>query len=127
VRFVLDASALLALLRAEPGSEAVERAMVEGAGMVSVNYAEVVRKLSDAGYAEVEARAALIGFQLEIAPFDEGLAFDAGWLRSIAGCRGLSLGDRACLAFGRRLGLPVLTTDQAWRNAAVGVEVVVLR
>lgn len=127
MRFVLDASALLALLRAEPGSEAVERALVEGAGMVSVNYAEVVGKLCDAGYAEPEARAALIGLQLEIAPLDEGLAFDAGWLRSVKGCRGLSLGARACLAFGRRLGLPVLTADRAWRGAVPGVEVVVVR
>jgi ribonuclease VapC len=127
VRFVLDASALLALLRAEPGSERVEQALVGGAGMVSVNYAEVVGKLCDAGYAEAEARASLIGLQLEIAPLDEGLALDAGWLRSIAGCRGLSLGDRACLALGRRLGLPVLTTDRAWRGAVPGVEVVVLR
>lgn len=127
MRFVLDASALLALLRAEAGSETVERALVEGAGIVSVNYAEVVGKLCDAGYAEAEARASLIGLQLKVLPFDEGLAFDAGWLRASAGCRNLSLGDRACLALGRRVGLPVLTTDRAWRDAAVGVEVVVLR
>lgn len=127
MRFVLDASALLALLHGEPGSEAVERALVDGAGMVSVNYAEVVGKLRDAGYPETEARASLIGLQLRIVPFDEGLAFDAGWLRSAAGCRGLSLGDRACLAFGRRLGLPVLTTDRAWRDVAADAEVVVLR
>ncbi len=127
MRFVLDASAVLALLHAEPGSERVERALVEGAGMVSVNYAEVVGKLCDAGFAETEARASLVGLQLRIVPFDEGLAFDAGWLRSSARCRSLSLGDRACLAFGRRLGLPVLTTDRAWRDAEVGVEVVVVR
>ncbi|MFO8151515.1 MAG: hypothetical protein R6T93_14640, partial [Trueperaceae bacterium] len=74
-----------------------------------------------------EARASLIGLQLRIVPFDEGLAFDAGRLRSAAGGRSLSLGDRACLAFGRRVGLPVLTTDRAWRGAAAGVEVVVVR
>ncbi len=127
MRFVLDASALHALLRAEPGSERVEQALVGGAGMVSVNYAEVVGKLCDAGYDEAEARASLIGLQLEIAPLDEGLAFDAGWLRSVAGRRGLSLGDRACLALGLRLGIPVLTTDRAWRGAVAGVEVVCLR
>jgi len=95
--------------------------------MVSVNYAEVIGKLCDVGYAETEARSALIGLQLRIVPFDEGLAFDAGWLRSSTGCRSLSLGDRACLAFGRRLGLPVLTTNRAWRDAAAGVDVVVVR
>jgi len=31
---------------------------------------------------------------------------------------GLSLGDRACLALGRRVGAPVLTTDRAWLDLA---------
>ena len=33
---------------------------------------------------------------------------------------GLSFGDRACLAFGRRLGWPVLTTDRDWKKLEVG-------
>jgi len=38
---------------------------------------------------------------------------------------GLSLGDRACLALGARLGLPVPTADRAWiRLAGVNVELV---
>jgi ribonuclease VapC len=42
----------------------------------------------------------------------------------------LSLGDRACLALGRATGLPVLTTDRAWRGVGrrlkVRVEVIQL-
>ncbi len=40
---------------------------------------------------------------------------------------GLSLGDRACLALGRRKALPVPTTDRAWQGLDVGVEIRVIR
>ena len=39
----------------------------------------------------------------------------------------LSFGDRACLAFGGRLGWPVLTTDRDWKKLDVGVEVRAIR
>ena len=35
----------------------------------------------------------------------------------------LSLGDRCCLALGRRLEVPVLTADRAWSAVDAGVEV----
>ena len=38
-----------------------------------------------------------------------------------------SLADRACLALAMRLGLPALTTDRAWAELDLPVEVVVLR
>ena len=37
------------------------------------------------------------------------------------------LGDRACLAQGRISGEPVLTTDRAWNNLDLGVEIRVVR
>lgn len=36
---------------------------------------------------------------------------------------GLSLGDRSCLALGRRLGTPALTADQPWQGIDPPVEV----
>lgn len=44
-------------------------------------------------------------------------------LRPLTKVAGLSLGDRACLALGLRLGLPVLTTDREWQGLDLGVEV----
>jgi ribonuclease VapC len=41
--------------------------------------------------------------------------------------RGLSLGDRACLALAESLRQPVLTTDRAWRGLSVGVEIRLIR
>ena len=39
------------------------------------------------------------------------------------------MGDRICLALGRRMGLPVLTADRAWLDAAeaLGVTVETIR
>lgn len=64
---------------------------------------------------------------LDMRPFDLSQALLAGRFRLKTKARGLSLGDRACLALGRTLGLPVLTTDRDWRGVDVTVEVVLIR
>jgi PIN domain nuclease of toxin-antitoxin system len=46
---ILDASAFLAYLQAEPGAEAVHEALTTGAQINIVNYAEVLSRLADAG------------------------------------------------------------------------------
>lgn len=56
---VLDASALLAFLQEEPGSQAVQAALAVGAVMNVVNYAEVLSKLGDAGEEPVTAHRRL--------------------------------------------------------------------
>lgn len=40
---------------------------------------------------------------------------------------GLSLGDRACIALGRQLRRPVLTTDRNWRYLELEIEIRVIR
>ena len=42
---ILDASALLAFLLAEPGKDRVAEALIEGAVMTTVNFAEVVNEI----------------------------------------------------------------------------------
>lgn len=56
-------------------------------------------------------------------PFDREAALAAGELRLSTRAYGLSLGDRACLELGRRLGWPVLTTDRRWSQLSLDVEV----
>lgn len=123
---VLDASALLALLNAEPGSEEVE-GTIPGAAISTVNLSEVVAKLVEAGMPEEAVRTVLGGIELEIHPFDVELAFQTGILRPQTRELGLSLGDRACVALGLQLGIPVLTTDRNWKSLDVGVEVRAIR
>jgi len=54
-------------------------------------------------------------------------AVTIGRLRPATRGLGLSLGDRACLALGLRLGLPALTADGAWAGVSVGVRVELIR
>lgn len=126
-KWILDASAVLALLNQEPGSNVVERALGDGASVVTVNLAEVVAKLADAGMPNQAIREALGALPISVVDFDEDLAYRTGLLRSLTHELGLSLGDRACLALAQRLRLPVLTTDHAWASLDIGVEVRVLR
>jgi PIN domain nuclease of toxin-antitoxin system len=119
---VLDASALLALLHREPGHEEVAR-VIPDAAISAVNISEVVSKLAESGMPGEKIEEALEGLALEICDFGRELAFQAGMLRLTTRSRGLSLGDRACLALGERLNLPVLTTDRAWEDLELDVEV----
>jgi PIN domain nuclease of toxin-antitoxin system len=123
---VLDASAVLALLANERGTEQV-RAALGSAMMSAVNLAEVLTKLGDRGVTEAEQRLIRMSLDIEVRSFDEKAAWHASSLRGRTRSHGLSIGDRACLALGIEEGLPVLTTDRAWSKLDVGVEVRALR
>lgn len=123
---VLDASALLAFLDAEPGTEQWVATIADS--MISaVNFSEVVAKLADAGMPETEIREALEPLSLEVVAFETGQACEAGLLRPQTRHLGLSLGDRACLALARSKALPVLTADRTWEALQVGVEIRIIR
>jgi ribonuclease VapC len=117
MKWVLDASAILAALNDEPGADRVAEALP--AGVISaVNLAEVAAGLLRGGNKEVQVRAVLHALGCEAAPADEEMAIDAGLLRAVTDRAGLSLADRFCLALARRLAAPVLTTDRSWAKIA---------
>ncbi len=124
---VLDASALIALLQQEPGAGRVADAMTGGFAISAANFAEVVTKLAERGLPEDAIREFLQEFEASVVDLDTGLAYSIGLLRPHTRQQGLSLGDRACLALARRLGLPAVTTDRTWRNLDIGVQVVTIR
>jgi ribonuclease VapC len=126
-RGVLDASALLALLNGESGSEQVAGVIVDGAAISAVNLAEVVTKLSEIEMPEALIHEVLDSLGLEIVDFDFEQAYQVGLLRPLTRHAGLSLGDRACLAVAKQLGLPALTTDRIWERLAIDVTVQVIR
>ena len=126
MRFVLDASAVLALLQAEPGAERV-RAVIREAALSSVNLTEVVTKLTGRGVPAGELPTILGEIEVSVHVHDEDLAITAGVMHTRTRSRGLSLGDRACLALARRLAATALTTDRAWRGVDVGVPIEVIR
>ncbi|MBI4915000.1 MAG: type II toxin-antitoxin system VapC family toxin [Acidobacteria bacterium] len=123
---VVDASALLALLGQEPGWEVVAKS-IPGAFVSAVNLAEVASKLAEHGMPEDEIRQALGGLGLEVVAFGEEMAIAAGVLRPRTKSAGLSLGDRACLALAYELKLPAYTTDQAWSELRLGIDIRLVR
>ncbi len=118
----LDASVLLALLNEEPGHEEVS-CTISDAAISAVTLSEVAAKLAETGMPERAIREALEGLAPETHDLDRELAFRTGPLRPTTKALALSLGDRACLAFGQCLNLPVLTTDRAWEGLDLGAEV----
>ncbi len=125
--WVLDASAVLALLNSEPGADRVFRAAAEGAKISTVNLSEVVAKLDEAGMPAAAIRDAIEAIEFDLVAFDATQAYRAGLLRRRTRDAGLSLGDRACLALAGGSGLPALTADRRWQGLELGVAITVLR
>ena len=123
---VLDTSAILAVARGERGGDIVVEHIFNSL-TCAVNLTEVVSRLLDFGAPPDEVGQQLSRLTAQIVPFDRDLALQAGLLRAATRHKGLSLGDRACLALAMREGLPVLTADTAWSDLDLGVEVVLIR
>jgi PIN domain nuclease of toxin-antitoxin system len=123
---VLDASAMLALLRREKGYEKVQ-AVARLSKASAVNLAEVGSHLMNAGATLVNTAAQLDSLGVEVIPFDEKHAIEVARLRPLTRSLGLSLSDRACLALARQLRLPAMTTDRAWTRLQIGVQVIAIR
>ncbi len=123
---VLDASALLAYLRDEPGADVVADAIAGGAAISTVNLAEVLGRAAEHGdeparlASQMRERGLLDG-AISVESFSDEDAIEVARLRPETRARGLSLGDRACIALARRLGLPALTADTAWSRLDLDV------
>ena len=110
---VLDASAILAVINAEPGQDQVI-SILPYALVSAVNLSEVVAKLSDRGMPADRAYAGAMKLGFAVVPFDAALARAAGALRPMTRAAGLSLADRCCLALGQQRSAAILTTDRVW-------------
>jgi ribonuclease VapC len=123
---ILDASALLAVLLRERGSDFVLD-LLPDAVIGAVNLAEVVAKLQERGFPDREIEDGITDLGVPVVAFDEALAVAAGKLRLRTRSAGLSLGDRACLALAATRGAPAVTMDRGWLAVDTGAEVIVAR
>jgi PIN domain nuclease of toxin-antitoxin system len=123
---VLDASAVLALLQREAGADVVLQHL-ENAMISSVNLAELAARLADHGMPGTEIREIAEAIGVEVVSFDKNQAYTAASLRPITRAKGLSLGDRACLALAMERGAPALTADRAWTELDLGIDVRLIR
>lgn len=119
---VHDASAVLAMLRGEPGASRVET-LLSGSVISTVNWAEVIGRSVARGVDTDGLAYELMGSGLKIAPFDLAEAERCGRLWSETWRLGLSLADRACLATALVRDLPVLTADRAWNDLDIGIPI----
>lgn len=115
---VLDASAVLALLRDEPGADVVAGHM-GSAAISAVNLQEVAKEMLREGAAASDVRAILDELALDIRAHDANAAYAAAELWEKTQEYGRGLGDRSCMALGLQLGLPVLTADRDWKKVKV--------
>ena len=115
---VLDASALLAYLRLEPGWETVHR-WLEQATISSVNWSEVLQKLIERGAQRESIDMMRSTFEqkgLRIRPFDSPEVERAAYLIPQTKGKGqdVSFADRCCLALAIERDVPALTADTQW-------------
>lgn len=123
---VLDASAVLALLHKEPGHDEVA-ALLDGAVVSAVNWAEVRHKLTQRGIDPSLADTVRV-LGVQVRPFGLDDAERAAALWPVTRAHGLSLGDRACLAVTQGIsGAEAFTADKAWAELDTEIEIRLIR
>ncbi len=96
--------------------------------MVSaVNLAEVVTKLVERGATTQDAIDAISRLSFQTAPATYEMGIAAGLLHTQTRGRGVSLGDRFCLALAQERGLPVYTADRAWADLGLDLDIRLIR
>ena len=126
-RAVLASSAVIALLRAEPGADVV--ASYAGDALIStVNLQEAIKVLIADGASENVARDMLAPLSLECRVYRADDAWAAAALYPATKFKGSGLGERTCMALAIAEGLPAITTDRAWSELAIpGLSVILAR
>ncbi len=102
---------------------ALLKAALDGAIMGAVNLGEVVSYYAKLGAARPDIEALLRPLPIRVVLVDAALSYEAGMLRPITLERGLSLGDRFCLAFAKREGVAALTAERRWPEIATAAAV----
>ena len=118
IKYILDTSAILALLFLETGWEHVDR-MLSESGVSAVNVAEALTKLKQHNISLESASKELFSLDLEIYDFTTQHALKAAELRQPTKHLGLSLGDRSCLALAIHENATAVTADRLWSKLNV--------
>lgn len=125
--YLLDASAVLALIFAEQGADHIEE-IWNDASISAINLSEAVAKMGDRKLSSERIDRILNLLDgVAIIPFDRPIAIAAGRLREATKPFGLSLADRGCLATAQATGRIAVTADRAWRELDLGIAIEVIR
>ncbi len=115
---ILDTSAVIALLKREPGYKLLED-IIASSSISSVNLSEFVSVLTRANIPAHEIDEIITDIIPEIIPFSEDIAILAGKLISYTKEYGLSLCDRACIATGIYYDIAIYTSDKIWAGLKI--------
>jgi ribonuclease VapC len=118
VNVVLDASAVIAVLRNEAGADMIASHM--GAALIStVNLQEVIKALVLRGLTIAAARKIIDDLHLDIRAHETEDAYAAAALTEATCKHGSGLGDRTCMALAIAENVPVITTDREWTKLKI--------
>ena len=124
--FVLDASAMIALIAQEGGADQVEAVLSDACASV-INLGEVAQWLLCEGGTPEQARAVIDALEIEAVPVDWPQTLAAATLREQARAKGLSQADCLCLALAAERSATVLTADRAWAALDIQTEIKLIR
>src|SRR5579862_3660573 len=115
--YLLDSSAILAVIFQEPGADFV-LSILPNAAISAVNLAEVVTKLGKYLTPPHRFLQMLKLLNVPVLAWDEGAAMDSLRFAHLAK-QGLSLGDRACITEGmRRPNAKMVTADRSGKKVS---------
>ena len=123
---VVDASALMALLLREPGSDVVAERISKSV-ISAVNLAEVLARMSRERISARTLVPKLTALGLAIVDFDQAQAVIAGEIREHARGQGVGLADCCCMALALHQAWPVLTADRLWAKLGFDIDVRLIR
>jgi ribonuclease VapC len=127
VEYVLDATALIAIVETEPGYKRIEE-LLRNSTISAVNLAESANKLVERGAPAEMVRQVLVKLNLTVEDWTEEMAYRSTEFTRFNKSHGLSLGDRACLTLAKQLHATAVTSDRAWRRIpSLGVSVMIFR
>lgn len=127
IEYILDSTALIALVSLEPGSQRIV-GLLGNSAVSAVNLAETANKLLEKGFSQEEVRESLAKLELKVEDWSEAMAYRSVHFTQFNKSHGLSLGDRACLTLAKELRATAVTSDRTWRRLpALGVRIMIFR
>lgn len=120
IKWLLDASAVLAWLQEERGAEVVDE-VLDSSAILSINAVEVLHKLMGRGATPEQAREILDRLAVPIVDFGGAHLRATARFSKVAG---LSLGDRCCLGVAESMSITAVTADRQWATVSDRVRLI---
>ncbi len=116
---IIDTSVLIRFFNRELGWEKALEVLKEETCMSSVNLAEFFTWCNRNSWDLEQAEELFETLEIQVMGLNSKLAKQIGKLYKDTHQLGLSLGDRACLALGQKLQVPIVTCDKVWESLTI--------